>query len=89
MRAKIEVMKSRHVPMWFVTVYLPTGSNEDGVDVTVLHHPTHLTTMIPIDQKPIIEYVPQPGDMDIDDVLFGWIDLEDFMRNTFIEEEEE
>lgn len=81
-KAKIRIMESQVEPLHFLEIFLPK-IGEEGPEVITLHNTTHLHLMIPIDDKPDIVFVGEPSYTPLDEQLFGKLNLEDFMRETF------
>ena len=81
MKAVIEIMESKTKPLYFVTIKIPKKNTEDGPEVHTFYCDTHLSIQIPLDYKPIVKYVGEPGQDNIEDLIFGELDLEDFMES--------
>ena len=81
MKAVIEIMESKTKPLYFVTVTIPKKNTEDGPEVHAFYCDTHLSIQIPLDYKPIVKYVGEPGYDNLDDLIFGESDMEDFMKS--------
>lgn len=81
MKAVIEIMESETKPLYFVTIKIPKGNSEVGPELHTFYEDTHLSIQIPLDNKPVVKYVGEPGRDNIEDRLFGASDLEDFMES--------
>ena len=81
MKAVIEIMESKTKPLYFVTVTIPKKNTEDGPEFHAFYCDTHLSIQIPLDYKPTVKYVGEPGYGNIEDIIFGDLDFVDFMES--------
>lgn len=87
MKAIVEIMESDLKPLYFINVNIPRRNSDEGPDFHVFYSDTHLSIQIPVQGKPVVKVIGEPG-FSLDKQLFGEDNLEDFMASIESEGEQ-